>query len=327
MSEQDKGLALVIGATGGIGGEVATLLAARGWTVRAMHRRPEEAARTGPQGLEWVAGDAMSAADVAAAARGASLIVHAVNPPGYRNWAGTVLPMLDNTIAAAKAQGARIIFPGSVYNFGTDAFPSLTEASPQHPFTRKGALRKEMEQRLEAASKEGARALIVRAGDFFGPVATNNNWIGHMVAQGKPVTAVTYPGPRAIPHAWAYLPDMAQAIVDLAEREAGLEAFAVFHFRGHQMTGDEMVAAYSRIAGRKLPVRAFPWLAVSAISPFVEMLRELLEMRYLWKTPVLLDNAKLVETLGAEPHTLLDTALRATLKGLGCLNEPLLQAA
>jgi hypothetical protein len=57
------------------------------------------------------------------AAKGCSVIVHAVNPPGYRNWAQLVLPMLDNTIAAAKAEGATIVLPGTVYNYGPDAFP------------------------------------------------------------------------------------------------------------------------------------------------------------------------------------------------------------
>ena len=38
-----------------------------------------------------------------------------------------------------------------------------------------------------------------------------------------------------------------------------------------------------------------------ALAPFVEMLRELAEMRYLWDNTVLLDNTKLVKTLGASP--------------------------
>jgi len=42
-------------------------------------------------------------------------------------------------------------------------------------------------------------------------------------------------------------------------------------------------------------------------------------MRYLWRSPVRLDNSKLVRTLGREPHTPLDEALRATLVGQGCL--------
>ena len=42
-------------------------------------------------------------------------------------------------------------------------------------------------------------------------------------------------------------------------------------------------------------------------------------MRYLWREPLRLDNARLVAFLGAEPHTPLDEAVRETLEGLGCL--------
>src|SRR5215472_6097772 len=126
--------ALVLGATGGIGGEVARRLVARGWSVRALHRDPEKlppAAKA--NGLSWRQGDAMSASDVAAAATGVDVIVHAVNPPGYKNWGKLVLPMIDNTIAAATAVNARIVLPGTVYNFGPDSVPHLDENSPQNP--------------------------------------------------------------------------------------------------------------------------------------------------------------------------------------------------
>jgi hypothetical protein len=44
------------------------------------------------------------------------------------------------------------VFPGTVYNFGPDAFPLLSEHSPQRPLTRKGQIRVDMERRLEAAA-------------------------------------------------------------------------------------------------------------------------------------------------------------------------------
>jgi len=94
MGEQRT--ALVLGATGGIGGAVADRLLADGWTARALHRDPERARKPG-DGLQWVTGDAMVAADVVAAAAGCEVIVHGVNPPGYRNWAGLQLPMIENT--------------------------------------------------------------------------------------------------------------------------------------------------------------------------------------------------------------------------------------
>lgn len=58
-----------------------------------------------------------------------------------------------------------------------------------------------------------------------------------------------------------------------------------------------------------------------ALSPFVTVFREMLELRYLWKRPMRLDNAKLVAFLGAEPHTPIDAAVHATLVGLGCLPD------
>src|SRR5262245_14755141 len=95
--------ALVLGATGGIGGEVARALLQKGWRVRGLHRQPERAARRASHlGLvQWVAGDAMRSEDVLAAAHGVDVIVHGVNPPGYRNWRGLALPMLECSIAAA----------------------------------------------------------------------------------------------------------------------------------------------------------------------------------------------------------------------------------
>jgi nucleoside-diphosphate-sugar epimerase len=75
-----------------------------------------------------------------------------------------------------------------------------------------------------------------------------------------------------------------------------------------------------RVVGRPaLPVRAFPWWMLALAFPFVPLFRELREMRYLWRTPVRMSNTRLVRVLGSEPHTPLDDAIRATLRGLGCL--------
>src|SRR5262245_45921624 len=129
-----KDTALAIGMTGGIGGSTARALLARGFRIRALTRRE----RAPQRGVEWVPGDAMNAADVRRASEGCDVIVHGANPPQYHNWRGLALPMLANTIAAAKETGATIVFPGTVYNFGPDALPLVDERAPQNPVTRKG---------------------------------------------------------------------------------------------------------------------------------------------------------------------------------------------
>lgn len=313
-------VALIVGATGGIGGAVARVLLGRGWTVRGLSRSPAEAARKpGGEGIQWVKGDAMSAEDVIAAAKGASILFHGANPPGYRNWQGLALPMLESTIAAAKASDASIVFPGTVYNFGPDAGPLVDEWSPQRPATRKGRIRVAMEQRLRETAEAGTPVLIVRAGDFFGPYA-GNNWFGSgIVKAGRPATRISYPGKPDVGHAWAYLPDLAETIVRLVERTDEFEPFEVFHFRGHYFDrGIAMAEGVQAALGRPdMRIRRFPWFSVYLGAPFVEMFRELIEMRYLWTERLELDNRKLVGLLGAEPHTPLVTALQETLRGIG----------
>lgn len=318
MADVPTKIALVIGAAGGIGGEAASALARRGWTVRGLVRRPPPADHR----IAWVQGDAMNAADVMRAAEGASVIVHAVNPPGYRDWDKLVLPMLDNTIAAAKAVGARIVLPGTIYNFGADAFPVLREDLPQRPSSRKGAIRVAMERRLREAAGAGARALIVRAGDFFGPRTTSNSWFSAaMVTPGSPVSRIVEPTPRGFSHAWAYLPDVGETMARLLEREADLNAFEVFNFPGYQLARGDFGAAIRRVTGNPhLRIWSFPWPLTTLLTPFVRLFREMAEMRHLWNAPISLDGAKLRAFLGeATPATPLDAAVRETLVGLGCL--------
>ncbi|UYY76780.1 NAD-dependent epimerase/dehydratase family protein [Sphingomonas sp. R1] len=313
-----KKTALVLGATGGVGGAVMRRMIAGGWTVRALTRR---ASVDLPDGCEAVVGDAMDAAAAASAAEGASVLVHAVNPPGYRDWDRLVLPMLDNTIRAASATGARILLPGTVYNYGPNVFPDIAEDAPQMPRTRKGLIRVAMEQRLRTAADQGkCTALIVRAGDFFGPGAANN-WFGQgLVTPGGRPKVIRNPGTRGVGHQWAYLPDVAETMARLLER-ADLPAFASFHMEGHwDHDGRQMVQAIARVLGDPaVPVRPLPWWQLRLAALIATTPREMMEMRYLWRQPVRMTNDRLVATLGGEPRTPLLEAVRATLTDLRCV--------
>ncbi|MCO8248313.1 MULTISPECIES: NAD-dependent epimerase/dehydratase family protein [Comamonas] len=319
----ESNTALVLGATGGIGGEVARQLRDAGWTVRALRRNCEQQIEL-RDGMTWVRGDAMNRDDVLAAAEGCSVIVHAVNPPGYRRWGELVLPMLDNTIVAAQANGATIVLPGSVYNYGPGAFPTLHEDSPQQPVTPKGAIRAEMERRLQQASNRSCRVIVVRAGDFFGPKPGNSWFSQGMLKPGQPVKSISMPNTPGMGHQWAYLPDVARAMVELVQRRDTLAPFAAFHMAGQcDADGTQLAAAICRVVvkrgGVQPKVKAFPWWLTALAAPFVPTLRELREMRYLWSTRIEMSNAKLVSTLGHEPHTPLDEAVEAALEGMGCL--------
>jgi nucleoside-diphosphate-sugar epimerase len=306
---------LVLGATGGIGGAISRALLREGWTVRALVRNAERVATEWGDGdaPDWIQGDAMDRAAVVAAAHGVAAVVHAVNPPKYRHWERSVLPMMENSIAAARAAGgARIVLPGTIYNFDPVLVPVVDAGSPQAPTTRKGVIRVRLEQLLEEAAPT-VPCLILRAGDFFGPGARASWFSQAMVPAGRPVRRLLNPAVGA-GHSWAYLPDLAETFVRLMNASDRLERFERVQFAGYcDVSGRGMTDAVRRALGREVPVRAFPWWVMRLLAPFGGFPAEVAEIEGYWRHPVRLDNRRLIALLGEEPATPLDTAVARSL--------------
>ncbi|WP_390910401.1 NAD(P)H-binding protein [Pseudosulfitobacter sp. SM2401] len=327
ISNQSR-TALVLGATGGIGGAIARALGQHGWTVRAMVRNPDHAkARWASTDRvpHFVVGDAMIPDDVIqAATKGDAVhaIIHAVNPPGYRNWDKVVLPMIHNTIAAARAaNGARVVLPGTVYNYNPATTSIITETTPQNAITRKGQIRIALEQRLADAAPD-VPSLILRAGDFFGPGA-RASWFGQgMITAGKPVRKVTSMAP-GVPHAYAYLPDLAETFAQLLDISDRLQPFERLQFDGTwDADGRMMLDAIRRVIGQDVPKKAFPWWLMRILAPFGGFPKEAIEIEPVWRHPMRLDNKRLITLLDEEPRTPIDAAIKRTLIDMGCLPKP-----
>lgn len=320
MNTQNQ-TALVLGATGGIGSEVARQLKSAGWRINALKRdskKPEN------NDISWFFGDALNKSDVETAAQGCSVIVHAVNPAGYKNWGTLVLPMIDNTIAVAKALGACIVLPGTIYNYGPNEFQQIDEDSPQNPNTEKGKIRVELERRLQVFAEQGGQVIIVRAGDFFGPSAANSWFSQGLIKPNKPIRNINNPSSSHVGHQWAYLPDVATTMVRLIKTRNTLEAFARFHMNGFwDEDGTQMAKSIRRVVenctGETPNISAFPWWLMYLIAPFNETVQEMLKMRYLWRNPVRMNNRRLVAQLVKETSTPIDQAVENTLRGLNCL--------
>lgn len=305
--------AIVIGANGAFGKSVAKALTNKGWQVTGFMRtsKPTDVYH------QIIEGDAKDASQVVSACAGQSMIIYGVNPP-YHEWAADALPMLKNTIAAAKSSGATILFPGNIYNYGPDAGEVLTENSPQNPITKKGKIRVAMENALMEAAHDGVNTLVLRMGDFFGPGATST-WFEAGFFGGKPgiPKSIAYPGDIALAHSWAYVPDIGEAAARLIETHTP-KGFETFNFPGHFIKGgaelvDAINATISEKTGKKATVKTFPWGFLQLVRPFLKMVNELFEMRYLWDVPHRLDGSKLEAIIGPIPQTPLKDAVRATL--------------
>lgn len=300
---------LVVGANGRIGRAALDAFLEAGWKVRAFVR--SGSADRVRSGVTIFEGDAFDARAVAAAAEGADLIVNALNPP-YERWT-TDLPRITASILhAAKESGASVILPGNVYNYGEGMPETLREDTPHAPTTRKGALREEMEAAYRRAAAEGVQTIVVRAGDYIEQEQTGN-WFDSYIANKVDKGVVTYPGPLDRVHSWAFLPDVARAMVGLAEARSSLDAFDTFGFAGFSITGAELIAAIETAAGRSLEVKKFPWPIIRLLGLFSPAMREVIEMRYLWDVPHAVDGAKLARTLPDFRPTELGSAMADAL--------------
>ncbi len=287
---------LVAGASGLFGSHAAQAFAAAGWEVRLYQR----------------------GTDMTAAAQGADVIVNAMNPPMYHDWPRLVPAITAQAIAAARASGATLIVPASVYNYGSQPRP-WGPSTPQKPNTRKGAVRVQMEAEYRAS---GVPVILLRGGDFM-DAAGKTQGMG-MALRGLAKGKIMAFGGADVPRAYAYLPDMARAAVALAEARDRMPRFADIPFAGLTFTMQELADSFQQQSARVFRIAKFPWWLLGLAAPFWELAREMREMRYLYELPHRLDGATMQSVLPDFQTTGLAEVAAAQLRwaGLGPQIDP-----
>lgn len=310
MSTASAQTVLILGANGRFGRAAVQAFADAGWHVIAQSRSP--AVTPLPRNAEALQCDALDTATLVSACAGrAQVIVNALNPQ-YTEWETRVGPLTDSVLKVARASGALLMLPGNVYNFGCRLPEQLTETTPQVADTSKARIRIDVERRMREAAADGVRSVVIRAGDFLGG-AGPGTWMDMVMARKLDRNVFTYLGSLDLPHAWAYLPDLARVFVKVAERREKLRPFDVLHVEGLTLTGRELHAALERVTGRRLKIAHMPWWLLKLIAPLAPMMRALLEMRYLWDRPHRLNGGKLAQLIGEAPSTPLELVLRDSL--------------
>ena len=219
-----SGKILVLGAAGRLGCAAAEAFRMAGWSVTSLVR--PGAAHRAPRGTKVV--ETIDRLDAIAAARGADVVLHALNPP-FKTWRRMALAHAYSAIEVAETAGATLMFPGNLYNYGAGMPSVIDESTPMQPTTRKGDIRVEIEQRMQEAAERGC------APSFCAPAissaAAAAPWFDLVITKQLARNEVTYPGPLDVVHEWAYVPDLAAAMVRLAVKRERLGAFETFGFQ------------------------------------------------------------------------------------------------
>lgn len=279
-----KQTVLILGASGRFGRNMATAFARNNWAVRKFDRRTD---------------------DLMQAAKGADVIVAGWNPP-YHDWAAQVPELHAQIRRAALANDATVLLPGNLYVFGHQTPAPWGADSPHQATNTLGMIRRQMEQ---AYRTEGVRTILLRAGDFLDTEASGN-WFDMVMAKKLTKGVLIYPGRLDSVHAWAYLPDLARAAVELVEIRHTLQRFEDVPYAGYTLTGSELAQALTRAIGHPVVARQMSWLPIHLLRPFNPTFKHLLEMRYLWNLPHSLDTKKLQTLLPDFQTTPAEQALR-----------------
>lgn len=274
---------LILGATGRFGRHAADAFWNAGWSIRAFDRQHD---------------------DLMQSARNADVIIAAWNP-AYTDWAEQLMPLHRRIIAAAKASGSTVILPCNVYVYAPDAPLPWGPDTPHEAQNPMGRLRIEVETLYR---ESGVRTVFLRAGDFIDTESTDS-WLDKVILQPLHKGHISYPGRLDAPHSWAWLPDLAQIAVHLAEARADLAPIEEVCFEGYTLTGAELAQALSAATGLPVCTRSMPWWPLHLARPLWPMARHLIEMRYLWDTAHRLSGDKLRDLCPAYRDTPLEDAL------------------
>lgn len=278
---------LILGQSGRFGRNAADAFRKAGWVVKGFDRAKDDLRR---------------------AAIGADVIVNAWNPL-YPDWADQIPRLHARVREAAKAAGSTVIIPGNVYVFGPEVTHPWSENSPHRANNPLGRIRIDMEV---AYARKGVRTIVLRAGDFL-DTERSGNWFDQVMIKSLGKGRFVYPGDPDIPHAWAFLPDLARAAVELANMRDRLPDFADVPYPGYTMTGTMIADQLQTILAKPVQLRRMNWLPLQIAKPFWPMGRSLLEMRYLWNTPHSLDGMLFSSLLPNFQPTPVEDALRMAI--------------
>src|SRR5215831_3298887 len=307
----------LFGATGSVGKALAAKLAERGQPFRVVGRSEERLRRdfrAYEPLVEYCAADLSDPTAAARAATGIDTIFYTVGVP-YPEFEKH--PKLTRVAleAAATAGVRHFVHVSTVYPYGVPQQEFVSESHPRNPTAFKGRMRKEQEDLVMAADNpKGMRTTLLRPPDFYGPDSELSSVRAIFDAALKGGTANVI-GPIDTPHEFIFVPDLAETLIALSEKD---EAYGnTWNVAGPGLiTTRQFADLVFGAVDQKPRLRVAGKFMLRVAGLFNPVLRELVEMHYLWTTPVKLDDTRLRQlqpNLHKTPYT---EGIRQTLDAM-----------
>lgn len=285
---------LVLG-TGAVGATLAHHLAEQGHTVRAVNL----SGKRGPlnPSIPLSQADLSDPAQAASAVAGAD-VIYQVSQPAYTRWEAEFPALQRSILAAAETAGASVVLADNLYAYGASGGATITDASPQQPTTRKGAVRKAMAEEALAAHADGRlRVALTRPSHYVGAdYGMYRDLVLDQIAQGKPARVL---GRTDQPHSFSYVPDAARAMASIGTSGEGWGRAWITPVLAPLTQADLVARLWEALGQHGEPkVTGMRGLAMRAMGLVMPILRETVEMMYEFDEPFLVDSSDFERTFG-----------------------------
>jgi nucleoside-diphosphate-sugar epimerase len=249
--------AALAGATGFLGQRLTSALLARGWSVRALARRADGAAKLARDGVTPVLGDLADIDALRSLTAGADVVINCAGLIKARHAAQFFEVNRDGAARLAAASSGRIVLVSSL-------------AAREPGLSAYAASKRAGEEAVREAA--GDRVTIIRPPVIYGPGDRETLALFRVMARA-PVAPV--PADRAARLALAHVDDVADAIVALIETPAQAGRFAVGGDRPDGYGWREIMEEAARAVGRTpwlAPVPAWAVFAAASVSEAIGVL-------------------------------------------------------
>lgn len=304
----------ILGANGTIGSLLAKELSAYTNRIRLVSRKPVKVNAED----ELFPADLTQPEMVDQAIAGSSVVYLLVGfEYKYKVWKKQWPPLMEAVIAACIRHKARLVFFDNVYLYDKAAIAHMTEDAPVNPPSQKGAIRRDIADRMMKEIQAGRlTGLIARSADFYGP-DNKSSFLTEVVFKNyaKRKAANWFMNADKI-HSFTYTPDAAKATAILGNTPDAFNQVWHLPTSSEKITGREIcqLAAQGMQVPAKLTV--MPMWLLKLLGVFIPFLREMPEMMYQYDRDYFFDSSRFEKRFGYQPVTYEEGIKEVIRKGI-----------
>ena len=290
----------ILGAGGSIGTALTYELLKSNHKVRLVSRRG-----TNVEGTESFKADITSYPELLECVKDSDIVHLMVGLPyDIKIWRELWPKIMQNTINACKAVGAKLIFFDNVYMYGK-VDGKMTEETPYNPCSKKGEVRVQLARMLENEMKQNdLNVIIARSADFYGPYATQTS-IPYVLAIEKLMKgkSAQWMGSVNTVHSYSFTLDCAKGLVLLSEDEKCFNQTWHLPTYNPPITGKEFIEIAAKEIGVAPKYSVAPKFMLKLLGLFNKIVAELNEMLYQSEFDYYFDSTKFNEYFKYQPKS------------------------